>query len=77
MLALQERHSYQRRKSNNPCVLNVNDIVLVKDDSAPRLFCRKENVEKLIYGDDNLVHGADVRVYQDNLGKTIVIRRLL
>ena len=37
MLALQERHSYQWRKSNNTCVLKVTDIVLVKNDSAPRL----------------------------------------
>ena len=63
MLALQECHSYQRRKSNNTCVLKVNDIVLEKGDSAPRLSWRKEKVEKLIYGGDNLVHGADVRVY--------------
>ena len=77
MLALQEHHSYKRRKSNNNCVLKVNDIVLVKGDSVPRLSWRKETVEKLIYGDGNLVPGADVRVYQDKLGKTIVIRRPL
>ena len=55
----------------------MTDIVLVKSDSAPRLSWRKGKVEKLIYGDDNLVRGGDVRVYQDNLGKTIVIRRPL
>ena len=77
MLALQERNSYQQRKSNNPCVLNVNNIVLVKGDRTPRLSLRKGKVEKLTYGDDNLVRGADVRVYQDKLGKTIVIRRPL
>ena len=77
MLALQERHSYQRRKSNNTCVLKVDDIVLVKSDSGPRLSWQKGKVEKLIYGDDNLVRGADVRVYEDNLGKTIVIRKPL
>ena len=49
----------------------------MKGDSAPRLSRRKEKVEKLIYGDDNSVRGADVRVYQDKLGKTIVIRRPL
>ena len=76
-LALQERHSYQRRKSNNTYVLKVNDIVLVKSDNAPRLSWRKGKVEELIYGDDQLVCGADIRVYQDNLGKTIVIRRPL
>ena len=76
MLALQERHSYQRRKSNNTCVLKVNDIVLLKGDSAPRLSWRKGKVEKLIYG-DNLVRGADVHVYKDKLGETIVIRRPL
>ena len=77
MLALQERHLYQRRKSNNTCVLNVNDIVLVKGDSAPRLSWQKRKVEKLIYGDDNLVGGADACVDQNNLGKTIVIGRPL
>ena len=76
-LALQERYSYQWRKSNNTCVLNVNDIVLVKGDSAPRLSWWKGKVEKLIDGDDNLVSREDVCVYQDNLGKTIVIRRPL
>ena len=49
----------------------------MKGDSAPRLSRQKRKVEKLIYGDDNLVHGADVCVYQDKLGKTIVIRRPL
>ena len=74
MLALQERHSYQRRKSNTTCVLRVSDIVLVKGDSAPRLSWRSGKTEKLIDGDDNLIRGADVGVYQDNSGKTIVIR---
>ena len=50
----------------------MNDIVLVKSDSAPRLSWRRGKVEKLIYGVDNLVRGADVRVYQDNLGETLV-----
>ena len=77
MLALQELDSYQRRRSSSICVLKVNDIVLVKDNSAPRLSWRKGKVEKSIFGDDNLVREADVRVYQDNLGKTIVICRPL
>ena len=38
MLAMQERHSYQRQKSNNTCVFKVNNIVLVKGDSAPCLL---------------------------------------
>ena len=37
LLALQERYSYQRQKSNNTCVLKVSDIVLVKAGSSPRL----------------------------------------
>ena len=49
----------------------------MKGDSVPRLPWRKGKVEKLIYDDDNLVLGVDVRVYKDNLGKSIVIRRLL
>ena len=49
----------------------------MKGDSAPRLSWQKGKVEKLIYGHDNLVRGADVRVYQDKLGETIVIRRPL
>ena len=47
----------------------MNNIISVKSDSAPSLSWRKGKVEKLIHGDDNLVRGADVRVYQDNLGK--------
>ena len=38
MLALQERHSYQRRKSNNTCILKVNDIALVKSDEKCTAF---------------------------------------
>ena len=49
----------------------------MKGDSPPRLSWQKGKVEKLIYGDDNLVRGSDVRVFQDKLGKTIVIRRPL
>ena len=49
----------------------------MKGDSAPRLSWQKGKVEKLIYGHGNLVRGADVRVYQDKLGETIVIRRPL
>ena len=77
MLALQVCHSYQRRKTNNTRVLKVNNIISVKSDSAPSLSWRKGKVEKIIHGDDNLVRGADVRVYQDNLGKTIVIGKPL
>ena len=45
--------------------------------SAPRLSYRKGKAEKLIYGDDNLVRGADVCLYQNILGKSIIIRRPL
>ena len=55
----------------------MNDIVLVTDHSIPCLSWRKGKIEKLIYGDGNLVRRADVCVYQDGLGKTIVIRRPL
>ena len=48
----------------------MNNIISVKSDSAPSLSWRKGKVEKIIHGDDNLVRGADVRVYQDNLGYT-------
>ena len=75
MLALQERHSYQRRKSMNDCFLKEGDIVLVKGDNIPRLSWRKGKIEKLISGDDGLIRGADIRVYQRNLDKTVVIRR--
>ena len=61
-------------KYKNWHAVKVNDIVLVNDDSIPHLSWRKGKVEKLIYGDGNLVRRANVCVYQDNLGKTIVIR---
>ena len=77
MLMLQERHLYQRQKLNDTCALKVNDIVLLKSDSAPRLSWWKGKIEKLVYGNDDLVCGADFRVYQDNSGKIKVIRRPL
>ena len=55
----------------------MNDIDLVTDHSIPRLSWRKGKIEKLIYGEGNLVRRADVCVYQDGLGKTMVIRRPL
>ena len=55
----------------------MNDLVLVKSDSERVYHGEKGKVEKIIYGDDNLVHGANNRVYQDKLGKTIDIRQPL
>ena len=40
-------------------------------DSALRFLWRKEKGEKLIYGDDKLLCGGDVCVYQENLCKKI------
>ena len=52
-------------------------VVLVKGDTAPSLYWRKEKVEKFIYGDANLMRGENVLVYQVtwikpyNLGQNI------
>ena len=66
LLALQERHSCQRRSTNSSCNLKEGDVVLIKDDTLPRLSWRKGKVEKL---------AAEVRVYQQRNKKTICIRR--
>ena len=76
MLALQNVPRINDENQTTACALKVNNMVLVKGDSAPRLSWQKGKVEKLIYGHDNLVRGADVRIYQDKLGETVVIRRL-
>ena len=43
VLALQEHHSYQRRKSNNTCVLQVNDVVFMKGDSATFILAKTKS----------------------------------
>lgn len=49
----------------------MNNIVSVKGDSASRFLRRKGKGEKSIYGDDKLLRGGNVCVYQDNFCKKI------
>ena len=75
LLALQERHSYQRSTTSDVCYIKEGDVVLIKNDTLPRLSWRKGKVEKLIHSEDGLVRAADIRVYQQKKNKTIIIRR--
>ena len=72
---LREHHSYNRRKYDSFNKLEVNAVVIIKDDEhLPGLPWKKGVVQELISGRDNKVRGAVVRVI-DNRGKPITLKR--
>ena len=54
-----------RKQSSGANMINVNDVVIVFDEKAPRHLWRLARVNKLIYDNDNEVRAAEVM-----LGKT-------
>ena len=77
LFELHEHHLYTHSKGNYNafCKLLLGDVVLIRDDSMKRNFWKKGRVEKLIYGKDNLVHGALLKVYK--MGKISYLQRPL
>ena len=71
LTSLKERHSYQVKKFENENKLCIGDIVLIKDNNAPRLNWRKGKIQKFLYSNDKLVRGVEI-TYQKKLGKTTV-----
>ena len=47
LLALQQRHSYDRNVKSSDCYLKVSDVVIVKDETLPRLSLEKAHFIKL------------------------------
>lgn len=72
---LMEFHRY--RKQNGAIVqLEVDDLVLLKEDVVPRMLWRRGRVTKLITGSDGVARGAEVLTFQKgNKLKAITLRR--
>ena len=74
---LREHHVYTCCKGNYDefCKLLLGDVVLIRDDALKRNMWKKGKVEQLIYGEDNVIRGAVLKVY--NNGKMSYLRRPL
>ena len=57
--------------------LSIGDIVLVKDEKKSRLNWRKGKIQDFIYGNDKLVRGVKLLVFQKTINKTTSINRPL
>ena len=77
LLALQQCHSYDRNVKSSDCYLKIGDVVIVKDETLPRLSWRKGRVMELYAGDDDVIRSASVKVYQRNSDKTFILKRPL
>ena len=52
------------------CYLKIGDVVIVKDETLPRLSWRKGRAMELHAGDGDVIGSASVKVYQKNSDKT-------
>ena len=57
LLALQQRHSYDRNVKSSDCYLKVSDVVIVKDETLPRLSLEKAHFIKLYPGNHDVIRG--------------------
>ena len=74
LLALQERHSYDRKVKSSDCYLKIGDVKQLKDETLPRLSWRKGRVIGLHSGHDAVIRSASVKVYQRNSDKTFILK---
>ena len=75
LLSLQER--CYNNKFENKCTLVIGDAMLIKEENKSRMLWRKGLVTKLVKDKDNLVRGAELKVYQPSLSKCAHINRPL
>ena len=77
ILALLERHQYDRQ--SHPYLQNVSigDIVLVKDVNLPRLRWKKGRITKLVKGNDSLVRRVSLDTIVSTTNKTLCVNHPL
>ena len=75
LLSLQER--CYNNKFEIKCTLVIGSAMLIKEGNKSRMLWRKGLVTKLIKDKDNLVRGAELKVYQPSLSKCTHINRPL
>ena len=73
LLNLRENHSL-KAKSGGRDLIQVGDVVVLKDDSSKRIFWRLAIVNELLKGNDNLVRAAIVKLV-DSRGSHKLLRR--
>ena len=74
-LTLQHRDSYDRNIKRSDCYLKRGDVIIVKEETMPRLSWRKRRVMELHAGDDAIIRSAFVKVYQKNSDKTFILKQ--
>ena len=75
LLSLRER-AITKSGGGNPSLIQVGDVVILKDDSTARAFWKMGKVEELLPGDDGKVRAAVVRVPRRN-GTTQLLKRVI
>ena len=63
ILALKERHIYDKKRNSNYDDDLINDVVLFKEDITPRMNWRKAEVLNVIRGLNNLIKGVELKVF--------------
>ena len=61
-LTLQQRDSYDRNIKSSDCYLKRGNVIIVKEETMPRLSWRKGRVMELHAGDDAIIRSAFVKV---------------
>lgn len=72
LLSIRESSRVQNNKSN---VINVGDIVILKNENTSRMYWKLARVENLLRSKDKIVRSAEVRVLSNDNKRTVVLRR--
>ena len=73
LTSLRERNADKRGADQVP--ISVGDIVILKNESSPRLFWKVARVEELLPGRDNVIRSARICVLSESNKKTMLLRR--
>ena len=73
LTSLRERNADMRGAEQVP--ISVGDIVILKNESSPRLFWKVARVEELLPGRDNVIRSARICVLSESNKKTMLLRR--
>ena len=71
------RESSRASKGSTDNVINVGEVVLLKDDKSARSLWKLAKIEELIPSRDNEIRVAKVRVVNSDKGRSVMLRRPL
>ena len=69
ILLVYKRYFYNKTRFENKCRARIGDIVLIKEESVPGINRRKGKIDKLIFGNVEIVRGVELLVYQSKKEK--------